>query len=39
MVSVEYGEENLKEIILNLLREEYIKYLTRAEWGLYCDGR
>lgn len=27
-VSIEYGKESLKQIILKLLKEEYINYIT-----------
>ena len=30
-VSVEYGKESLKQIILKLLKEEYINYITINE--------
>lgn len=30
-VSVEYGKESLKQIILKLLKEEYINYITMNE--------
>ena len=30
-VSIEYGEESLKQIILKLLKEEYINYITINE--------
>ncbi len=30
-VSVKYGKESLKQIILKLLREEYINYITVNE--------
>lgn len=30
-VSIEYGKESLKQIILNLLKEEYINYITTNE--------
>lgn len=30
-VSIEYGKESLKQIILKLLKEEYINYITINE--------
>lgn len=30
-VSIEYGEESLKQIVLKLLKEEYINYITVNE--------
>ncbi len=30
-VSIEYGKESLKHIILKLLKEEYINYITINE--------
>lgn len=30
-VSIEYGKESLKKIILKLLKEEYINYITINE--------
>ena len=30
-VSIEYGKESLKQIILKLLKEEYIYYITINE--------
>ena len=30
-VSIEYGKENIKQIILKLLKEEYINYITINE--------
>ena len=35
-VSIEYGKENLKEIITELLKDQYINYLlSRKEWTLW----
>ena len=31
IVSIEYGKESLKQIILKLLKEEYINYITINE--------
>lgn len=30
-VSIEYGEGSLKQIVLKLLKEEYINYITTNE--------
>ncbi len=30
-VSIEYGKESLKQIILNLLKNEYINYISLEE--------
>lgn len=30
-VSIEYGKENLKEILTELLKEQYINYITMNE--------
>ena len=30
-IQIEYGEENLKEIITKLLTEQYINYITMNE--------
>ena len=30
-VNIEYGKESLKQIILELLKEEYINYITKNE--------
>ena len=30
-VSIEYGEESLKQIVLKLLKDEYINYITVHE--------
>ena len=30
-VSIEYGKESLKQIVLKLLKEEYINYITVNE--------
>lgn len=30
-VSIEYGEESLKQIVLKLLKDEYINYITVNE--------
>ena len=30
-IQIEYGKENLKEILINLLKEEYINYITINE--------
>ena len=30
-IRIEYGEENLKEILIELLKEQYIKYITMNE--------
>lgn len=30
-IQIEYGKENLKEILDELLREEYINYITMNE--------
>ena len=30
-VGIEYGKESLKQLILNLLKEEYINYITINE--------
>ena len=30
-ITIEYGEENLKKILVELLKEEYIKYITINE--------
>lgn len=30
-VSIEYGQESLKQIILKLIKEEYINYITINE--------
>ncbi len=30
-IQIEYGEENLKEILIELLKEQYIKYITMNE--------
>ncbi len=31
MIRIEYGKESLKQIILKLLKEEYINYITINE--------
>lgn len=31
MISIEYGKDSLKQIILKLLKEEYINYITINE--------
>lgn len=30
-ISIEYGKENLKEILIQLLKEHYINYITMNE--------
>ncbi len=30
-IQIEYGEENLKEILVELLKEQYINYITINE--------
>lgn len=30
-ITIEYGEEDLKKILVELLKEEYIKYITINE--------
>ena len=30
-ISIEYGKENLKQIIIKLLKEQYINYITTNE--------
>lgn len=30
-IQIEYGEENLKEIIIELLKEQYIEYIILHE--------
>ena len=30
-IQIEYGEENLKEILVELLKEQYINYITMKE--------
>ena len=30
-IQVEYGKENLKEILIELLREQYINHISRDE--------
>lgn len=30
-VKIEYGEENLKQILLELLKEQYINFITANE--------
>lgn len=30
-VSIEYGKENLKQILINLLKGQYINYITSNE--------
>lgn len=30
-VSIEYGKENLKQILINLLKNQYINYITSNE--------
>ena len=30
-IQIEYGEENLKEILIELLKEQYINYITMNE--------
>ena len=30
-IKIEYGKENLKEILLELLKEQYINYITMNE--------
>lgn len=30
-ISIEYGKESLKQIVLKLLKEEYINYITINE--------
>ena len=30
-IKIEYGEENLKEILIGLLKEQYINYITMNE--------
>lgn len=30
-IQIEYGEENLEEILIELLKEQYIKYITMNE--------
>ena len=30
-IQIEYGTENLKEILIELLKEQYIKYITMNE--------
>ena len=31
MISIEYGKDSMKQIILKLLKEEYINYITINE--------
>lgn len=33
-VSIEYGKESLRQIILKFLKEEYINYITISEKNL-----
>ena len=30
-IQIEYGKENLKEILIELLKEQYINYITMNE--------
>ena len=30
-IKIEYGKENLKEILIELLKEQYINYITMYE--------
>ena len=30
-IQIQYGEENLKEILIELLKEQYINYITMNE--------
>ena len=30
-IKIEYGKENLKEILIELLKEQYINYITMIE--------
>lgn len=30
-IKIEYGKENLKEILIELLKEQYINYITMNE--------
>ena len=30
-IQIEYGEENLKEMLIELLKEQYINYITMNE--------
>ncbi len=30
-IQIEYGKENLKQILMELLKEQYINYITKNE--------
>ena len=34
-IQIEYGTENLKEILIELLKEQYINYITMNEKNAY----